>query len=312
MRKTNSGARSNQGTLVVELQQLGFTDYEAKAYLALLSRSAPSTSYEISKFAGIPRANAYSVLESLAGKRAVRPVSKSPLRYMPMEPDVLLGRIVEETKQQCRELSGKLTSLRSDEAADDYVWPITGEFQVNSKIRTMIDNAKRHVWIKAHESALQPHSAALQRAAQRGVQVLIILFGSQVEKFEFGANCRIYLHEGNGIAVGIGHELITLTRDFTEALMANLGDNPYGAYTLSRPVVNMADTMIRHEIYLAEIFRNLGSEIETIFGPALYKLRRQYLPREQSKSLERILVSNGLLTDSQVSKQSRAEGTRKE
>ena len=43
------------------LQRLGFGDYEARAYTALLQRS-PMTGYEIAKLSRIPRANVYDIL----------------------------------------------------------------------------------------------------------------------------------------------------------------------------------------------------------------------------------------------------------
>ena len=46
------------------LQQLGFSEYEARAYLALLQRS-PLNGYELAKVSGLPRANTYAVLQKL-------------------------------------------------------------------------------------------------------------------------------------------------------------------------------------------------------------------------------------------------------
>ena len=62
-----------------------------------------------------------------------------------------------------------------------------------------------------------------------------------------------------------------------------------GAHTRSGSVVNLADSHIRHEIYLAEIFSKLGAELEKNFGLALFSLRKKYLPAEQAVALERML-----------------------
>jgi hypothetical protein len=43
--------------------------------------------------------------------------------------------------------------------------------------------------------------------------------------------------------------------------------------------------LIRHEIYLAEIFGKLGGELDEHFGPALFNLRKKYLPADQAKAL---------------------------
>src|SRR5690606_22780106 len=56
---------------VVEgLQQLGFTAYEAKVYLALLSRPG-STGYEVARHSGVPRSKVYEVLEKLTAMDVV-------------------------------------------------------------------------------------------------------------------------------------------------------------------------------------------------------------------------------------------------
>lgn len=275
--------------LTRELQRIGFSHYEARVYLALL-RVSPATAYEVSQLAGVPRANAYSVLESLKEKGVVRPVSKSPLRFVPQSPERLFNRIAEETRERCDWLSSELVQVGAAEPSDDYVWPLSGELDVNAKIREMIDCAEKHIWIKGMDRFLLPHHEALETAARRGVQVLIILFGARLQEFQFGGPSRVYLHEGTGIPVGIAHDLITITRDFSEALMAHMAEDCYGSYTRSPPVVTMADTLIRHEIYFAEIFERFGAELTETFGPALIELRRRYLPTEQVASLEHTLA----------------------
>lgn len=300
MSKRHSGAVSEADALAAEMQRLGFTEYEAKAYLALLQLQGPSTAYEISKGAAIPRANAYSVLETLSAKRAVQPVSQSPLRYVALDPDVLLGRILEETSAQCEQLGHKLLRFRTSRTDNEHVWRVSGAFEVNAKIGEMIDTAEQHIWIKAHEDHLLPHEPRLRAAAGRGVQVVVVLFGSDAQRFTYGGESQTYLHEGNGIPVGEAHHLITFTRDFVEALMVNMDQGPYGAYTRNRPTVNMAASLLRHEVYIAELFNELGDEIEEKFGPAMWELRRKYLPGEQSKRLFQLLSEMGAFSGERV------------
>ena len=56
--------------LLKALQSIGFSEYEAKTYLALL-RSAPETGYQISKSSGVPRSMIYEVLNRLQVRGAV-------------------------------------------------------------------------------------------------------------------------------------------------------------------------------------------------------------------------------------------------
>ena len=75
------------------LQQLGFSEYEARAYLALLQRN-PLNGYELAKASGLPRANVYAVLQKLEERGAViRLDMPSGARYAPVAPAELTGRI---------------------------------------------------------------------------------------------------------------------------------------------------------------------------------------------------------------------------
>ena len=53
---------TDAGRIGALLERLGFTEYEARAYLTLLGRN-PLTGYELAKLSGIPRPNVYPVLD---------------------------------------------------------------------------------------------------------------------------------------------------------------------------------------------------------------------------------------------------------
>ncbi|MBN9263199.1 MAG: hypothetical protein J0I75_01295, partial [Hyphomicrobium sp.] len=71
----------------------------------------------------------------------------------------------------------------------------------------------------------------------------------------------------------------------------------HGAYTRNRPIVNLAESLIRHEVYFAEIFEMFGQPIQKTFGTALMDLRRKHLPPAQADALERLL---GLTSDTKT------------
>jgi HTH-type transcriptional regulator, sugar sensing transcriptional regulator len=272
-----------------DLRALGFTDYEMRAYLALL-RDSPATAYQVSKESGLPRANVYPALEALTKKGAAQPVTESPARYVPVPPEVLFARLVQDVDAQCRRVASKLSRLRQSNG-EEFVWSLRGDGAIRDKIESMIASVRSHIWIKAHLRMLEPHRDALLHAASRGVQVILILFGdpASLAEFKLDPPSRVYMHEGNGFEVGLANTLITVTRDFEEALTVNAAEGGFGAYTRNLPVVNMAESLIRHEIYLAEIFGQFGREIEATFGPALVSLRRNYLPAAQAEALDDLL-----------------------
>lgn len=275
------------GDLQSDLQSLGFSEHEARAYLALY-RFQPATAYEVAKLAGLPKANAYSVLDSLSNKEAVQPISEAPVRYIAVAPNILFGRIANATKTRCARLIEAIPAV-APSGDREYVWSITGEDATRAKIESMIDAAKSHIWLKASDVSLQPHREALRRAADRGVAVIIILFGADTQQFDFAGKSRVYLHEGNGIAVGIAPQMVTIAVDFKQALVTEMGGHQRGSYTRNRSVVHLAETMLRHDVYIAEIYRSFGPQIDNVFGPALFELRRQYLPQDQVDALQKLL-----------------------
>lgn len=283
-----AASRESNLSISQELQELGFTDYEARVYVAVLQAS-PVTAYEISKNNGLPRPNVYSALEGLERKGAVHRASNEPVRYVPVSPKELLERIARSVNTRCTSLRERLDGLKAVQETE-YVWNIAGADDAHAKLAELIAEARRHVWIKAHHSAVEPHFEAIEAAAGRGVAVLLVLFGSdeQIASWRRIQGAVVYAHEADGTVVGLGRHLITYSSDFKVALIANLKDRT-GAYTRSTAVVNLTDTMIRHEVYLAEIFAAFGKELDRKFGPALLRLRKEYLPGDQVRALEKQL-----------------------
>jgi sugar-specific transcriptional regulator TrmB len=72
-------------SVVEKLQRVGLTQYEAKAYLALLNTHL-STATQVSERSGVPRTKIYSVLETLKNKGWVRVYSGVPLLFQAVEP----------------------------------------------------------------------------------------------------------------------------------------------------------------------------------------------------------------------------------
>jgi len=271
--------RRDSADPVHDLQRLGFSEYEASAYISLL-QSSPATAYEISKRCGLPRANTYGALEGLAKKRAVQPVSESPARFVPVDPAVLLGGISDDISSLCGRLKQSLDNLGAKEDPN-VVWSIEGQERIREKIDELIDGASEHIWIKASTDILREHAGKMKKAAARGVKLIFVVFGDDVDFLRLGPNSTTYLHEGNGFRVGGADNLFTLAIDYRVALTANLGDTLTGAYTTHSAIVRMAETLIRHDIYMAEMMSAFGDQVEQKFGKALVNLRRQLFSPQQ-------------------------------
>ena len=79
--------------IIEQLQQLGFSQYEAQAYLALLKEN-PANGYELAKNSGIPRPNIYPVLQKLEDRGAIlRLTSPDGIRYTPLPIQELISKL---------------------------------------------------------------------------------------------------------------------------------------------------------------------------------------------------------------------------
>lgn len=281
-RRTDAAAK-----LPPELKSLGFSDYEARVYVSLLENS-PSTAYELAKKSGVPRPNTYTALSALSERGAAMPVSEAPIRYVAKDPRQLFDAIAQRTRAACDDLAERLSQLTTP-PSDDYVWNLSGNAEVTAKMTEMIQGAETAIWIKAGPEVLRPHARALAEAtAQRGVRLVAILFGDDPEEFRFNDNCEIHVHEASGVRMGTADNLFTMIVDHHEMLTANETSQIQAAHTRNQAVVKMALSLLRHDYYIAEIFKRFKPEIDAEFGPHLARLRqRSYTPEQLESFRER-------------------------
>ena len=260
--------------IVNDLKSLGFGEYEARAYIGLL-KCGPATAYEVAKVSGLPRANMYNVLKTLTEKGAAQPVNEKPVRYMAVSPDELFNSIAENTSQMCSDLRDSLSSLVCQEGPE-YVWIFKGESDIGRKITEILQTASQHVWLKGTSADITPLLPEIQKACERGISVVIVIFADSIEPFQCDPNCEVFLHEANGVILGGAANFLTVTADSDKALIAKIKGDLEAAYSENYSFVYMVDLMIKHEIYVAEILNRFGDDVEKEFGPGLINLRKKY------------------------------------
>ncbi len=265
------------------LRQLGFTDHESRVYLAICE-CHPATRYEISKAARLPRSNAYDVLKSLESKGAVQPISEDPVRYIPRDPEEYLLGVADNTRKICDELSAALK--KSDSNEQMYIWTLAGKQKIQNKILDLISGAKRHVWIKAFEGAVDNYLEDLKAAAGRGVEIILLLYNDAAEKIERNPELIVIPHENIGIKfTSLSNTKISMSVDSTDMLVAVSGEEWEGSYSRNQSMVYVLEGYFLHEFYLAEIYGRHSKILEKSFGPGLRHLRERYMPpfRNQSR-----------------------------
>lgn len=156
------------------LTVFGLTDYETRAYVALVAIGSGSANL-VAEIAQIPRTSAYKVMESLERKGFVRQLQGRPRSFAASDPSELSKRLVAEVE----DAFGKISSLKdmlSERGVPQLVYTIMGKDRVMDKIGEMLDKSA-HSFVMSTPSMLQIRtklSKRLGNAVARGVSVTVI------------------------------------------------------------------------------------------------------------------------------------------
>ncbi len=108
-----------------QLQELGFSQYEAQAYISLL-KQYPLNGYELAKLSGIPRPNIYAVLKKIQEKGAVvRMDTPEGTRYAPVPARELIQKLRGQYMASLDAIDRSLSEL-SPQYKGDYIWNVRG------------------------------------------------------------------------------------------------------------------------------------------------------------------------------------------
>ncbi|NHJ85719.1 MAG: TrmB family transcriptional regulator [Asgard group archaeon] len=132
--------------IIEELKKLGFNEYQAKIYTALVGLGV-ATASEISQASGVPPNKVYSVIDSLKSRGLVlaQESDTSTNRYRPRSPDSVIKDLRNEYEKAFKKTEDKLFALyeRSKKSFIPEMWILRGSQAVFSKIKEMIMDANK-------------------------------------------------------------------------------------------------------------------------------------------------------------------------
>jgi sugar-specific transcriptional regulator TrmB len=213
--------------LIQRLQALGFSQYEARAYCALLQKS-PANGHEVAKTAGIPTSKVYETLERLRTKGAVLVQRSEPTLWAPVPHRDLVGRLRQDMESTFSAVEQGLAQL-GHEQDTALTWSLSGRGHVVDSMRRAIERTRERLAGAIPAAALRELAPALRAAAERGVAVdLVTDAGGDVD-----------LPDGDGVRVrrradgGPDRDRLTMVvGDGEETVLADLGrDRPEGMWT---------------------------------------------------------------------------------
>lgn len=244
------------------LQELGFTDYEARAYVSLV-RAGTCNGYEAAKAAGMPRANIYAVLAKLVERGAARRLdTHDGIRYAAVEPAQLIKRIDAEHRRKLAAAETALAKLEQAESVTS-VFNLKNDNELLGEARALIDSADSSLRI-----ALQPPEASalaipLRDARERGVAITTLCM--QACETECGG-CQGEIHRYSLPPFNSARWLIliadnqhTLVGEFTTATASAIT-------TRQRLIVELAGAYINQSLALAIMADDLGKDFHGLLS----------------------------------------------
>ncbi len=254
------------------LQQLGFTSYEAKAYIACLS-CHPATAYELSKASGVPSSKIYETVNKLVGRGIIQPLppgKDNRLEYVALSADDFLADVQAATLSKTKELGPLLKRLGTDDPTS-YIWSLTAQSQIQAKAREIIQKAETSILISAWKQEIDWLEPELRDAEAKSINIALVHFG--LPEVRIGATYHhpventIYNEKkGRGLTLVVDSEIV---------LLAHYGrdDTIDGAWSRNPSFVTVAEDYVKHDVYITKVTRFLSDEVVDRFGPQYEKLR---------------------------------------
>ncbi|VBB09524.1 sugar-specific transcriptional regulator trmb [Lucifera butyrica] len=243
--------------IILKLEQLGFSSYEAKAYYALI-RKYPINGYEISKIGKIPSAKIYDTINRLRIKGAIVESTTESGKYYPVPADTLLAKLKQEFTLMIQDLEGQLK--KTEPLPDiDVTHNFSGYETFAEKTIGLIQNASVSLLLSVWPEEEILVSDAIAQAKKRGVTVVAGIFGnSSIE-----SNYYINLDScGVSSQARLGNRLNIIIGDSKEVVICEMGENgkAEGVWTTTPSIILVAKEYIKHDIWGNVLIDIIGKE----------------------------------------------------
>lgn len=214
------------GSPLEGLMELGFSEYEAKAYVALVGLGTAS-GYQVAKESRVPRSTIYEVLSKLVMRGAAMTLSfAEQVRYTAVPPHKLLARIHSEVESNLNALAVSLGKSASA-STPGQTWNLQGRKNLFGYARQMIDEAKEEIaLLVGDDDELDELVTQLQDAHRRGLSLTVMC----PTAYDAGDVAVAVPAKGLGLRPVIGHGF-ALVVDRHEALFGEVDRSQSAIWT---------------------------------------------------------------------------------
>lgn len=180
------------------LRDMGLSDYESRAYLAVL-QGGLSTATEISDGADIPQSRVYDILEALEEKGFITVQPGRPKKFGPIEPELAITQYIEYKRDtfedkisQTQNAGNTFLSQLEDENFQyrrndeiDVFWSYKGKNYILSQFgeycQSTTDEIRMVMKGGSFERVINHHKEVLRQRHDHGVDIRIIVPYDQVQ-----------------------------------------------------------------------------------------------------------------------------------
>ena len=243
--------------IILMLEQLGFSSYEAKAYYALI-RKYPANGYEISKIGKIPSAKIYDVLNRLKMKGAIVDSSTETGKYYPVPSEKLLARLNQEFSSMIQDLGSQ---LKQTEPLPDIELTLnySGYDSFVEKAVRAIDDTRVSLLMSVWPDEVILLADAIDMAQKRGVMVVAGVFGTCSLDSSYYINLESC---GTSSQARLGKRLNVIVGDSKEVVICEVDatGEAEGVSTTTPSIVLVAKEYIKHDIWGHVLINELGED----------------------------------------------------
>ncbi len=251
--------------------KLGFSENEAKAYVALLKES-PVSAYELSKLSGIPSSKVYEVLSRLCEKgAAIEIIEQRGPRYLPAEPDELLARHRHRVSETIATLGRSLALARKGTSLS-YVRSFNDYETLLSESAIMIGAADKTILLSGWPEDLGG-LMDLVKQQSKIVRTVVVWYGENVPDLKM-----VYPHPvKDALFAEKGGRQFVLCTDESAAIIATVtSDGVQASMSRNSGFVTLARDYINHDVYILKVVNRFSRQLEKAYGPGYSLLRDIY------------------------------------
>lgn len=256
---------------IASLEDLGFSNYEAKAYWGLIQEN-PIGGYRLSKLTGIPRSRIYEILERLTVKGFAVQFRADPVEYAPLAVEDLMMQLRGNFDDTLSILETEVERL-STKGTQESIWNLRTREMIIKRARAMISRAQKSIHLVAWTETIQELRTELEGAAAQGIRIVTISCG------EINTLAGIhYKHAFEEDIVQMDSNSVNLVIDGNEVLVGETlpADSCQAAWSNNAGLIFVTEEYIRHEVYIHKIIERLseiaGQALQEAFSEGLSEI----------------------------------------